>query len=375
MDEARRNQLDVLEDIDRNGEQALANDALTLTAEQATAAALGTPADTAAADDTGSASLISLTKRLLSKLPTLGAKNGAGSVSVVSATDDPVSVNLGAKADAAATLTVVDDPVAIADAGLTSLVPSGKVWKLDNSLGTGTARIAFDGQTNNTLTNTVSAYIRGSAGYIGYNSGSTAQKTAFVASASYVRRTHTASPDAATRTSQILANPGDVVYFILPQMEDGNVATDPIVTQGSVTSAGSPFTIVAQADFPNLDGQSIYLCSVAAGTSSNDRLVLDRTNGNTSRGLMITGAVSQPSNGSGSKTGARVLRIASRNRNSEQRNAFDNTLVATTSIIPATGLDTMNVGVNQVRSGSFLNGYVQQLLVYGDVDDTKLAAA
>lgn len=277
--------------------------------------------------------------------------------------------------DAAATLTVVDDPVAIADAGLTSLVPSGKVWKLDNSLGSTTARVGFDGQTNNTLTNTVSAYIRGSAGYIGYSSDSTAQKTAFVASASYVRRTHTSAPDAATLTSQILANPGDVVYFILPQMEDGNVATDPIVTQGSVTSVGSPFTIVAQADFPNLDGQSIYLCSVAAGTSSNDRLVLDRTNGNLARGLMISGAVAQPSNAWANKTGARILRIASRNRNSKQRNAFDNALAATTTIIPATGLDTLNIGVNQARTASFLNGYVQQLLVYGDVDDTKLAAA
>lgn len=103
MDEARRNQLDVLEDIDRNGEQANTTSAATLTAEQASAAALGTPADAAAADDTGSASLISLTKRLLSKLPTLGAKNGAGSISVISATDDPVAANLGIRGDVSAT--------------------------------------------------------------------------------------------------------------------------------------------------------------------------------------------------------------------------------------------------------------------------------
>lgn len=73
MDEARRNQLDVLEDIDENTE--------------GNQQALGAPSDTAATSDTGNFTLTALMKRLLSKIPVLGQKTAAGSQSVVLASD------------------------------------------------------------------------------------------------------------------------------------------------------------------------------------------------------------------------------------------------------------------------------------------------
>lgn len=113
MDEARRNQLDVLEDIDENTESlggALGeidtdldtmNTTLnnSLTAEQATAAALGAPADVAAASDTGTFSLLSLFKRLLIKFPaSLGTKTSSASLSVTLSSDGV----MGSTTDAAA---------------------------------------------------------------------------------------------------------------------------------------------------------------------------------------------------------------------------------------------------------------------------------
>lgn len=95
MDEARRNQLDVLEDIDENTEGSVA-------AEQAAATALGAPTDASATTDTGTFSLVALTKRLLTKLPGLGQKNAAGSVSVVLSSDGPFATNFGVTSDAAA---------------------------------------------------------------------------------------------------------------------------------------------------------------------------------------------------------------------------------------------------------------------------------
>lgn len=113
MDEARRNQLDVLEDIDDNTESlsgALGeidtdldtmNTTLTgsLTAEQASAAALGNPADASATTNGGTFSLISLTKRLLGKIPdSVGTKTSALSMAVTLSSDGV----MGSTTDAAA---------------------------------------------------------------------------------------------------------------------------------------------------------------------------------------------------------------------------------------------------------------------------------
>lgn len=63
---------------------------------------VGDPADAVAATDTGSASLVSLTKRLLAKLPpSIGGKVSATSVSVVLASDD---AQIGTKVTAVAAL-------------------------------------------------------------------------------------------------------------------------------------------------------------------------------------------------------------------------------------------------------------------------------
>lgn len=276
------------------------------------------------------------------------------------------------------TLSVVDDPASIAAAGLTALVPSGKLWKVDNSAGASPVNILFTGQSGTVASVTASVYVMGGTGVVGCGNDSggftNSFAASFVASPTLVRRTCTGNTDTAARRMILRANAGQVLYFILPQLEDGFVATDPIITQGSLTTVGNPFTVSVTADIPNLDNVGVYLSSIAQGTSINERLVLDRSSTNTARGLMISGGVSQPSNGVNGRTGARVLKITSRNRNTEQRNAFDGVLSATSAITPGSLFDTINFGVSQTRGGNFLCGYIQNLIVYGDVDDTKLAA-
>lgn len=278
--------------------------------------------------------------------------------------------------DAGATLTVVNDPTSIANAGLSAICTSGNIYKIDNTLGTNPANVVLNGTIGATTQHAASVYAMGGAGVVGVGNSTGGYTNSFAqsfaASGSFVRRSFSTTSDATNRQMIIRANAGQVVYFILPQLEEGSTVSDPIITTGAPVLAGSPFTIAISAEIPSLDGIGVYLCSLAQGTSSNERIVIDKVSTNISRCLIITGGVSQPSVGSATKLGARVLKDATRTRGTEQRNAFDGVLANTSVTSPAVKLDTINLGVNQVRSGSWLNGYLQKFAIFGDVDDAKL---
>lgn len=149
--------------------------------------------------------------------------------------------------DAASILSVVDDTAALAAAGLGSICTSGKVYKLDNSAGVGVAQASVAGSPGNTSNHTCTAFIRGGTGRIQEDwNGNGAN---FAASASYVRRSSgSVVPGNSAAKLGIRANAGQVIYFVLNQLEQAVTPSSPIVTSGSaVTRADDALTLKDQA--------------------------------------------------------------------------------------------------------------------------------
>jgi len=136
--------------------------------------------------------------------------------------------------DAAATLTLVDDTAALAAAGLSGLATSGQVYKLDNSAGVAYSYAYPDGATGNTNDHVFSSYVRGGEGELRASGGEGI--TAFSASSTYVRRTSSFTPGASTRKGGVVAYPGEVVYFILNDLEEGSKVTPTIVVAGAAAT-------------------------------------------------------------------------------------------------------------------------------------------
>lgn len=127
--------------------------------------------------------------------------------------------------DPAATLSVVDDSAALAAAGLASVVTDGMVLKLDNSAGTGPAWAGNAGTVlGDTSAHTLSAYLRGSGEARLMFTTQDGSSQNIQLSGEYVRYTQTVTPTAGDRFPMVRANPGAVVYTILPQLEVGRRA-------------------------------------------------------------------------------------------------------------------------------------------------------
>jgi hypothetical protein len=157
------------------------------------------------------------------------------------------TTNITLSGDAAATLTVVDDTAALAAAGLQNIATSGKVFKLDNSGGSGSADAIIGGATGNTNAHSVSAFARVTAGnaFIRFNGSNVVTYS----TSSYARGSATNIVPLSTATVTIRANAGSVVYFILNQLEEGPFVTSPIVTAGASATRA--------ADIPQLTGAAL----------------------------------------------------------------------------------------------------------------------
>ena len=162
---------------------------------------------------------------------------------------DLTGLVLAAGSDPAAVLSVVDDAAALSAAGLAGVATTGKVYKLDNSLGVAIATVNPSGVgaiSNNTNPQTSSAYVRGGSGQIGGpNSG---LRTPFGASSGYVRRIGTWTPANTSDRLGLTATAGQVLYFILLDYQEGAYPTPVIETRGaSETRALPALTINGQA--------------------------------------------------------------------------------------------------------------------------------
>ena len=287
--------------------------------------------------------------------------------------------------DAAAVLTLVDDPAALTAAGLSGVCTGGKVFKLDNSLGTTVAVATAPGATGNLNAHTVSASVRGSGtARVRLNS---VNSTTMALTAGY-QRIVTPNVTATGTANQwsIWVDAGAVAYFILPQLEEGAFVTSPIVTEGATATRAQdnanltgiaallapPYVFSANVDMPALNGVDVRFATLNDGTNNN-RIILYRSNGNVAT---VTNALAGVTTHQavGSKTGARALKIASRRRAGLDNTAScDGVLQNPTLGDVPTGMNRLSIG----NSGGGLpaNSYIQRVrIIPGDMSDADLQA-
>lgn len=163
---------------------------------------------------------------------------------------NPTSSNLTKSGDANATLTVVDDTAALAVAKLNGVCTNGAVYLLNNSAGSTNAYAEIPGPTGNTNTHIGSVYARGT-GTIRVRSR-VGSGTLYTLTTTYTRYTNSFTPADSVDRLWINAPAGSMVYFIIPQLEEGSFVTSPIVASDtSTTTRTGDQAVVSGSNFTN----------------------------------------------------------------------------------------------------------------------------
>lgn len=221
--------------------------------------------------------------------------NSAGYLSEETRTNKCTNTNLNPASlagvtlsgDAAATLTLVDDSVALAAIGLT-----GNVYKLDNSAGTTSAFASIAGTTGNTNNHISSVYVRstgagGVPNFVGFSTSSAPGVTTFGAVAAYQRVSALTITPATTLQAFVRAGAGYIVYFILNDLEEGGFVTSPKQVNGATATrnadvavetvsipVGQAFTITGKLIAPPVAASSPVVFELLSAANANDRLML-----------------------------------------------------------------------------------------------------
>lgn len=284
---------------------------------------------------------------------------------------NPISTAGLAKAgDPAAVLSLVDDAAALEAGGLLGVVTAGKVFELNNSAGTSTATVTVPGSTGNTNAHSISVYARVLSGGNGRLEMSGVIGRIAINGTSYVRWVSpNVVPTDAARNLVVSAEAGQTVRFILPQLEEGSFVTSPIVTQGAPATVGNPFTFYVSADM----AQAMSLQRLLSVDSSlANRSVISRdTTGRIEFYQSANGAIQTSTYVTGFGADANV-RACMRVRANGYRPAVNGLLQPEITATPPNGLSSLTLGVSPYGTPGFLNGYLQRVVIFGDVDDTTL---
>lgn len=151
---------------------------------------------------------------------------------------DASLTNVTKGGDAASTLTRDNSGTvssALTAAGLATLVSNGYMFKLDNTLGVTSATATITGQCGNTNPHSLQVWAMagasGSAGSFGLT-GHAIQTTVTGTTLAWYKRQNV-TPGAITDQFVITATAGKVIYFIVNQLEEGQLCTTPIIIAGS----------------------------------------------------------------------------------------------------------------------------------------------
>ena len=167
--------------------------------------------------------------------------------------------------DAAAVLSIVTDETEIEKAGLANINPTFKVYKLDNSLGSGAAAVAIAGATGNTNNHSASGVVRGSGNVHWKISTGAASVSALTGS--YVRRLwENKTPASSADTTVLFSNAGAVTYFLLPQLEEQPYATSINPSLGATSTRAA--TSLSYPTAGNIDATKPYTLMVDACLSA-----------------------------------------------------------------------------------------------------------
>jgi len=172
-----------------------------------------------------------------------GAKNTAAATAAIP--------GMAVSGDAAGVLSIVSDAAALATAKLTRLIPSGKVYKADNS--TGVADMIIDMAGNlSAATHTISLFARGDSAAdddIQLGDATTGVGAAIDLTDDYALKSYTYT--AAAAATRIIVPAGDTVYFTLMQSAALTVADSRIIVEGAAASRSRDALTIPVADGVN----------------------------------------------------------------------------------------------------------------------------
>ena len=158
------------------------------------------------------------------------------------------------------------------------------------------------------------------------------------------------------------------IRIAAPQLERGASATEWVPTTTAAASAGSPATLVAVAELPTLTGVDRRVAVFHDGTAGN-REDLRITISNLPQATSLTGGVATSLVGAGLSAG--VVKLASRVRKDNLAASFNGGAVNAVAALAPAGLSTVSLGQANA-GGGYLNGYLQRVMILGDVDDAQL---
>ncbi|MCY1648191.1 hypothetical protein OVA11_14295 [Caulobacter sp. SL161] len=132
----------------------------------------------------------------------------------------------------------------------------------------------------------------------------------------------------------------------------------------------SPITLAAAADLSAYDA-AVQVLAAASDAGSANRLDLERSAGATAR--VDGGSQGVLTGTSSAKAGARVLKGAARLRgDGSVKAAWDGVVTAGSAAKAISGMNRLDLG-QRVGGSVPLNGYIQRIVVGGDLDDAQLA--
>lgn len=197
--------------------------------------------------------------------------------------------------DTQATLSIVDDAAALAVAGLSKVCTSGKVYKIDHSVGSSWSEVDLSGAVGNVNPHVATAYVRTNGGEAQFRFG-LVTGTKF-SNTAYQKVTFNRTPTSTSETIAILAEIGTVVYFILPALVEAatmpSIPLYPTDTLSAVTrtasiitapvasvipASGNDFWMLIEGEVTRKLGIHNVLVS-AVGTTDELRIYLDGSTG------------------------------------------------------------------------------------------------
>lgn len=192
------------------------------------------------------------------------------SISGVPNYNPTTTTGLTKSGDAAATLTVVDDPAELAAAGLGTVCSNGKVFKLDNSAGSTNAYAAVTTAiTFGASTWALSTYARGSGTMrIEVNAGTWTGTVTQALSSTYSRKSSIGTTNTSNNQYRLGAAAGSVLYFILMQAEVSPVETSVVRVSGSTATRAADVASITGTNFSNLFNQSEGMLVVEADSAA-----------------------------------------------------------------------------------------------------------
>lgn len=217
--------------------------------------------------------------------------------------------NMTINGNQAAILLTVEDEDELIAAGLSQLGISGKVYKLDNSAGSAIAYVTISGITANTNAHTMSVFARSNIGGVGtklMNDYGTVS-VMFSGGTGYNRYVvQNFTPGGGADKLSVYAKIGDVVYFVLPQLEELPFVTSPMPTVNQISTraaiglsfatAGncknSNFTVYFEAvpQAPTVGARQTVFTNSAGGDSGNDRFAIRLRDASTAQLEVVFGS-------------------------------------------------------------------------------------